>query len=293
MKKVVLTGATGFLGFALLKELIRNNIYVYALCRGNSPRISRLDGLPNVEILAADLSNLKTAEEISGCEVFYHLAWEGDRNDFASQYKNVEMSVNCLNLATKLGCKRFICTGSQAEYGNVKTRIKEETPLKPSTSYGACKVATYYLTASLANKLGIEHTWVRVFSVYGPHDNANTLIMTLMQELKSNLMPKLTTDATHIWNYLYEDDAAQALFIMGTSQISNTVYNLAGAESKPLKDFVEELRREIRPDIFISYGTEKSPVNLNVSIDKLCKETGWSLKRSFKETVSYLLCQQN
>ena len=269
MKKVVLTGGTGFLGFALLAELIQNDVHVYALCRENSRRRSRLDGLPNVTVIEEDLSRIEEIDGVSDCDVFYHLAWEGERNNFADQYKNVDISVNCLKLAEKVGCRRFICTGSQAEYGNVADFITEETPLNPTTAYGSCKAATYYLTADLAKRLNIEHTWVRVFSVYGPNDNPNTLIMSLMRDLQVKGEARLNTDGEHIWNYLYEEDVARALRLLGWNSRSDTIYNLASRDNKPLKEFVEGVWEQMGTDSVVQYGTDKSTINLNASSEKI------------------------
>ena len=274
MKKAVITGATGFLGYALVRELIQNGIYVYALCRRGSSRISRLQALGGIKVIEADFNSASHIEEAEGSDVFYHLAWEGGRNDFDAQYRNVALSVNCLKLASNLGCRRFICTGSQAEYGHVAGAITEETPLNPTTAYGACKAAAYYLTADLAKRLDIEHTWARVFSVYGPNDNQNTLIMMLIRDLTSKGEARLDTDGKQIWNYLHESDAARALRLLGNVNSSNTVYNVASRDSKPLKEFVEILRGEISETAAIHYGSVKSPVNLNVDVGKLIGSIG-------------------
>jgi len=290
LKKVVLTGATGYLGFALLTELIQNDIYVYALCRENSRRRSRLDVLPHVKVIEADLNHVEKIDDVSGCDVFYHLAWDTEQHrDFTRQYKNVDMSVNCLKLAKKLGCRRFICTGSQAEYGNVADLITEETLLKPTTSYGACKAATYYLTVDLAKRLNIEHTWARVFSVYGPNDGQNTLIMTIIRDLQSKGEANLNTNGEQMWNYLYEEDAARALRLLGWNPHSDTMYNLASRDNKPLKGFVEELRKRVNDSSIVWYGEEKSMVNMNVSSEKIRREIGEFENVKFVDGVSEML----
>lgn len=272
MKKAVITGATGFLGYVLLKELINNEVYVYVLIRKNSKRKSRLDGLKNIEIIEVT----KLCEEldcrIDDADVFYHLAWEGERNNFEEQYINVDITVNCLKLASALGCKRFVCTGSQAEYGLTNELITEETPLNPTTAYGACKVAAYYLAQDYAKRLNIELTWARVFSVYGSNDNPHTLISTLTVDLQSGKVIKLQTDGEHIWNYLHEEDVARALRLLGICNESNTVYNVASSESRPLKDYVGILRGKINQEATIKYSDKKSSVNLNVKPDKLIKD---------------------
>lgn len=288
LKTAVITGATGFIGFSLLKELIKNNVYVYLLCRPNSKRCSRLNGLSGLTVIEADLEHIEDINIPEKCDVFYHLAWEGERNNFEQQYKNIDISVNCLKFAAKLGCKRFICTGSQAEYGNTKSLITEEIPLVPTTSYGACKTAAYFTTSDLAYRLNIEHTWVRIFSVYGPNDNPNTLITNLVKNLKQNNYAALNTNGEHIWNYLYEDDAACALRMLGINYKATGVYNLAGRECKQLKLFVEEARRIIAPTASISYGNEESSVNLNVSIDKILNTIGTYENIAFSDGIKQI-----
>jgi nucleoside-diphosphate-sugar epimerase len=289
LKKAIITGATGFLGFSFLKELIHNKIYVYALCRKNSSRISRLNNLPNVTMIEADLNCLDDVNGLEECDTFYHLAWEGERNDFEKQYRNVEMAVNCLKLSSKLGCKRFICTGSQAEYGSTNELITEETPLKPTTAYGACKAAAYYLTSDLAKRLKTEHVWARVFSAYGPNDNPNSLIPYLIENLQLKNEATLQTDGEHIWNYLYEEDVARALRLLGQNEGISGTYNVASCESKPLKEYVEALHKVINADSVVRYGTGKSDVNLNVSVEKLRRDVGEFEVHNFINACTELL----
>ena len=285
LKTAILTGATGFVGYALLNELIENNVYVYVLCRPNSKRRSKLDGLKGITVIEANLEYLEKINNLKECDVFFHIAWEGERNNFEQQYKNINITINCLRLAAKLKCKRFICTGSQAEYGNKKELITEDTPLMPTTAYGACKTAAYFLTADFAQRLNIEHVWVRIFSLYGPNDNPNTLIANLIDKLKRNGNTELTTNGEHIWNYLYEEDAARALRLLGTNVYVTGVYNLVSNECKPLKYFVEEIHKIVAPNAVISYGAEKSAVNLNVSTEKICRAIGEFEKTTFIEGI--------
>jgi nucleoside-diphosphate-sugar epimerase len=285
LKTAVLTGATGFVGFALLNELIKNGVYVYVLCRPNSRRRARLNGLPGITVIETDLTHAETIDTVQAYDVFYHLAWEGERNNFEQQYKNIGISVNCLKLAAGLGCKRFICTGSQAEYGSTTELITEYTPLMPTTSYGACKTAAFYLTMDLASRISIEHTWVRIFSTYGPNDNPSTLIMNLVRGLRQDGSATLVTNGGHIWNYLYEGDAARALRLLGANEGVTGVYNLASRECKPLKHFVEEARQIVAPNASLTYGHEESAVNLNVSTEKIRRVIGEFENTAFSEGI--------
>ena len=283
MKKAIVTGATGFLGSALVKELTENDIFVYALCRKGSSRLSRLSDIRNIEVIETELSEFPITADINGADVFYHLAWEGERNNFDKQFRNIEMTLNCLKMAAESGCKRFICTGSQAEYGDTDELITEETKTNPTTAYGACKVAAYYTAENLANQLNIELTWTRVFSTYGPNDNPNTLISSLVKELSTNQTFTLQTSGRHIWNFLHEEDAARALRLLGWSNKSNTIYNVAGRDSRPLCEFIEEFKAKINPTAKIDYGDEICTVNMRVSTEKLINEIGEFENMAFGE----------
>ena len=98
--------------------------------------------------------------------------------------------------------------------------------------------------------------------------------MNLFTSLKNTGSAALTTNGEHIWNYLHEEDAARALRLLGTNEGLAGVYNLASRECKPLKFFVEEVKRIIAPNAFLTYGIEKSEVNLNVSTEKIRKAIG-------------------
>jgi nucleoside-diphosphate-sugar epimerase len=226
-----------------------------------------------VQIIEADLDNLDRVRGISG-DVFYHAAWEGGRNEFAAQYKNVSQAVNCAELAAKLDCKRFVGLGTQAEYGSTTELITEETPLNPTTAYGSCKVASHYLAADLAQRLGVEFVWARVFSVYGANDNANSLIPQLVEALQKSGEFALATDGLHMWNYLHEDDAARVLRLLGTCEAVSGVYNVASRECKPLREYVEAVRQLVNPEAVVRFGESKCDVGLWVSTERLRQVVG-------------------
>jgi len=278
LKTAVMTGATGFLGGALLRELIAEDWFVYALCRRDSRRRHRLEGLDRIEIIETDLSSATVDTRITGCDAFFHLAWEGGRNSFDEQFENVGITLNCLRLAEKLGAKTFLCTGSQAEYGETREMITEETAVNPCTSYGAAKAAAYFLARDYAKQTNVSLLWTRVFSVYGEHDNPNSLIPCLCKSLRKTGSAQLTTDGTQMWNYLHETDAARALRLLVESGVEG-VFNVASMESRPLREYVGMISDRI------SFGTEKSDVNLNVSVDKLHAVIGEWEKRQFEIAI--------
>lgn len=293
MKKAVLTGGTGFLGYWLLQELVARGVFVYVIQRRNSLRKERLNGIENIRIIELDMNEIQHLPDKidDSCDVFYHLAWEGGRNDFYGQTKNICDTVNAVQAAKEIECKRIILTGSQAEYGLHTDRVTEDTPTEPNTAYGASKLAACHLTRILAEQLKIEWTWVRIFSLYGPYDNPNTLISYLLRELLASRSPTVTR-ADQIWDYLHVYDAAKAICILGESEKTNTVYNLANGRNAPLKEFINKIVNTVDTSITINYGgfkPEMPIVSLNASVDKITTDTVWRPSIDFSEGVNDLL----
>jgi len=287
MKTAIVTGATGFIGHWLLKELIENDVFVYAVCRKNSSRLSRLANLTNIEVIELDMENIAMLPKYcSHADTFYHLAWEGERNDFISQITNINNSAHAIQIADKIGVKHFIMTGSQAEYGICHDRIDENHSTNPNTAYGVCKLSAYLILKVLSEQLSVSFTWVRIFSVYGNDDSSNTLLISyLVNCLKENKEPELT-DCKQLWDFLYAKDAANALYLLGNMEKTG-IYNLAYGESRILKDFIIEARDLLNPNIKLNFGMNKNynKGELNVNVDKIKMETGWVPKTNFKEGI--------
>ena len=286
MKTAILTGGTGFLGFWLLKELIENNVFVYAVVRRNSKRRKRLNELTGIEIIELNMDEISRLPfYVHSADTFYHLAWEGGRNDFSSQAKNIQCSVDAMEAARRIGIKQFIMTGSQAEYGICHREMAEETPGNPNTAYGACKLASFQILDVLSKQINLPLTWVRVFSVYGEGDSPNTLISYLTKCFMDGSTAVLTS-GNHLWDFLYAKDAAVALYLLGMKKKSGT-YNLAFGESRPLKEFVMEARDLLCPDadLIFESGVPYSGTELNANVDKIKRELGWSPQTMFNAGI--------
>ena len=125
MKRAIITGATGSVGTALIKELVSNDVEVLVLCREGSKRNDNILKHPLVEKIYCSLDELEHLENDTGkvYDVFYHFAWQGttgaSRNDMYLQNKNVKYTLDAVGAAHRFGCHTFIGAGSQAEYGRV------------------------------------------------------------------------------------------------------------------------------------------------------------------------------
>lgn len=288
IKRVIVTGAAGFSGAVLVNAMRKMDITVYAIVRPNSIHNERLAKNDGVIIIPTDLSQLSSIREhiTDECDCFIHLAWTGDKN-VEGQKKNIGYTLDAIYIAKKLGCKRFICTGSQAEYGIVSPNeliLENRTP-KPFTAYGATKVAACYLSKQYADELGIEWLWGRIFSVIGKYEPRGRMLPDLYHALKNHTRYSLSSCSQN-WDYLDVHDEADALLALMRYGKSGEIYNIANGNYKPLKVFTEELYSIVNYSGSITYGEDPIPyVSLQPSVEKICKDTGWYARRTFRNSI--------
>ena len=278
MKKCIVTGAAGFTGCNLVERLLAAGYFVYCVVRENSAHNKRLENLANVQLVYADLAEYKNLyQQIQEpCEVFFHLAWQGGRYDFAAQYQNVEDTLGALEAAKKIGCKRFVCTGSQAEYGPHQDLITEETCPHPIDAYGSAKLAACILTRQRAMDLGIEWIWGRIFSLYGKYEAETRMLPALVKSLRENKDFQMATDGRQNWDYLYVSDGAEALIALMEKGKTGEIYNIAHGNYRMMREFVGLVEKIVGNTACVVYDeTKVSLYSLQPSSEKLKRDTGW------------------
>ena len=200
----------------------------------------------------------------------------GGRYDFAAQYGNIADTLGALEAAGRLGCRRFICTGSQAEYGRQTALITEETCPHPTDAYDAAKLAACALSRQRAADLGIEWIWGRVFSLYGRYEQEGRMLPALVNSLRLEQAFALSSSGAQNWDYLYAADAANALLALAERGRAGEIYNIANGGYRPLRDYIEEARRVLVAESAVAYGTADAGVfSLQPSVEKIQRDTGW------------------
>lgn len=309
MPGVVITGATGVIGMALIEKLVEEKIYVTALVNPDSARVSRIPECEYVTILPCGISdyssNEKLCEQIGTAEVFYHLAWAGTfgeaRNNVELQEKNVEYTLDALRLSKSLGCRTFIGVGSQAEYGRVSGILHEDTPCNPENEYGRGKLKAGIRSRELAAELDIKHIWTRVLSIYGPYDGEATMVTSTINKLIEGEIPALTK-GEQMWDYLYSKDAARALYLLGfggedgNGGRDGRIYPIGSGKARPLREYIEIMRDEANPGAELGFGQvpygPKQVMHLCADISGLKEDVGfepaYSFEKGIEETVDFL-----
>ena len=293
MKKVIVTGATGMIGINLIKYLINNQVEVTAIIRPNSERKKYLDKLKNIKIVECELNNIENANIMEGdYDIIYHLAWEGTtgifRNNIEMQLRNVQYTLNTIKLAKRINCKRLIGAGSQAEYGRVEGKINEQTNVNPETAYGVAKLCAGRMGRILAEDLGIEFIWTRILSIYGEYDRKDTMVMSSIIKMINGEMPKYTL-AEQTWDYLYVQDVAKAMYLLGEKGKNGEIYCIGSGSEKKLREYIEEIKNQINPNLKLKFGqipySTNQVMRLCADISKLSQDTGFKPEISFENGI--------
>ncbi len=293
IKTAVITGPTGAIGTSLSKLLSDKGIRVYAVVRPESHRSEHLRGINGVEIVECDVSGLdKLPNLIPSADTFFNLAWAKTtgqgRNDMDAQIRNVQYTLDAVRAAGALGCSVFIGAGSQAEYGRVGGPLTPFTPCFPENGYGMAKLCAGQMSRVECEKFGIEHIWPRFLSVYGPYDGENALIPILIKKLLNGEKMPLTS-GEQLWDYLYADDAAEALYRLALYGKRGSVYPVGCGSAKPLRDYLEIVRDAIDPTLPLGFGEvpygDKQVMHLEADLAAIEKDTRFHPNTSFEEGI--------
>ena len=294
--KAIVTGASGMIGSALIRLLLKENYEIIAIVRPNSKKIENIPKDDKITIVECDLSSLKLLfDNFSECDLFFHFGWIGtmgnSRDDVYLQLKNIEYTLDAVKLAKKSGCKTFVGAGSQAEYGSTDKKLSPNTPVNPVTGYGIAKYSAGKLSRLLAKELSIKHCWGRILSVYGPGDN-NSMIMSCINSISNN-EPFNTTKGDQLWDYLYCDDCAQAFYDIAKKGNDGKTYTIGSGMIKPLKEYINIIKDLINPDFEVGFGKidyfPNQVMYLCADINELTKDTGFKPKTTFIEGIQTII----
>lgn len=292
MNKIIITGATGCVGSAVVRQALVRNMEVTCLVHKDSKRLTNLPRDSRVNIIECSLSDYENIQLPGTYDAFIHLSWEktfgASRDDAEVQARNIQYTLDAVRLAHRCGCEVFVGAGSQAEYGVQTQDLTPSLPVKPESGYGIAKYAAGRLSAMLCRSLSIRHNWVRILSVYGPNDGENTLISYAIRELKACRSPELTK-CEQIWDYLYADDAGDAILSVAANGVDGKTYPLGSGQGRKLSEYIEEIRQIINPSVKVQYGVKDyyphQPMHLVADISELTNDTGWQPRTSFEEGI--------
>lgn len=291
MKKAIVTGANGFVGGALVKELVNNGIEVVALdLEGHNNNLPKSD---LVKFYPFDLTNafeIKDRMKETEIDTFYHFAWAGSagvaRADVALQLNNAKWTVDCLKLAKELGCQRFVNAGSIMELETTAAAFKAGNKPGLGYIYGSGKLVAHTMCKSVAADIGIDLVWAMITNAYGVGERSPRMVNTTIQKCIRGEAPQFTA-GTQNYDFVYIDDVARAFRLIGQNGKPFCEYLIGSSNAKPLKEFLLEMKAAIAPDLDFVFGdipfTGVNQPLEEFDCSKTEKDTGFKAEISFGE----------
>lgn len=289
------------IGAALIKECIKKGIEVYAVIRASSGKKMRLPESEKLHMVDCSLEELEALPQkiTEKCDTFYHIAWgntgENRNSSTELQSRNIAYTLAAVKTAYALGCRRFIGAGSQAEYGPMDVdKISPDSPVNPTTPYGAAKLASGQLARMLCKELGMECIWPRIFSVYGIYEKETTMVASGLRKMLAGEKTSFTP-ALQRWDYLFSADAGRAYYLIGEKGKDGAVYCVGSGKAALLKDYIEimaELTGAEETGIGARPYPEGAVMNLCADISSLTADTGfvpeYTFREGIRETITWL-----
>jgi len=296
MKKVIVTGATGFIGRHTIPFLLQKGYEVHAVSSksiGHKAFVSQglfhhTADLMNSDAVTKLFANVKPTHLL-------HLAWYATPGKFWTAPENldwVKASIHLLQCFTANNGARVVMAGTCAEYDwSADICDEKTTPLKPATLYGVCKHSLHQILESYANKIGLSYAWGRVFFLHGPHEYTERLVPYVI----TNLLKKSIAKCSHgmqIRDFMHVEDTADAFVTLLDSPLQGAI-NVASGKEVVLRDVLHTIATELSAKDLIQFGaftqTQNDPPRIIADVKRLSHELNWRPKYSLESGLQHTI----
>ena len=299
LKRVLITGASGFIGHHCLEPLLARGYDVHAV--SSQPRRSNAGG---VEWLQADLLEPGAAKTLVGAvrpTHLLHLAWYVVPGKVISAPENFEWvgaSMELVRAFVDQGGERLAIVGSGYEYDCTYGRCLEaSTPTAPSTVYGSCKLTLNLQVQSFCGQAGVSAAWGRAFFLYGPREHPQRLVSSVILSLLEG-EPARCSHGRQVRDYMHVQDVADGLVALLDSEVTGSV-NVSSGRGMSVGEVAMTIGRLLgRPEL-IQLGaipTRVDDLALVVGDNtRLVSEVGWKqsleLEAGLRQTIDWWRAQ--
>ncbi|MGO9607082.1 MAG: NAD-dependent epimerase/dehydratase family protein [Candidatus Binataceae bacterium] len=295
IKRVLLTGASGFIGRHCMAPLCAAGYEVHAVSsRDRSPKCAE------AKWHRADLLDRSQVEQlvrrIKPTDLL-HFAWYAIPGKYTTSSENLRWCQSTLELLyafAENGGKRAVFAGTCFEYDSRYGFCNEElTPSRPSTLYGVCKNSTREVVAGFSRQFGISAAWGRIFYLYGPHEPEARLVpAVILALLRGQNAP--CGHGRQVRDFLHVEDTASAFVSLLKSELEGTV-NIASGDPITIRSLVGHIAGLLNSRNKIEFGAipaaPNDPPFLVADTRRLREEVGWqpktNLERGLEDTINW------
>lgn len=291
--RVLVTGATGFIGRQTLTPLTERGFEVHAVSSRPAKGSAGEYTWHRADLLEAS-DRARLIEETRASHLL-HLAWTVEHGKFWTAPENrdwVEASLDLVERFVAAGGQRAALAGTCAEYDWGHALLEEATtPIAPATLYGQAKDDLRRRAEKLSSTGGLSLAWGRVFFIYGPHEHPNRLVSSVIRALLAG-EPALCSHGEQIRDFLDVRDLGGAFAALLASQVEGPV-NLASGDPRPIKEVVLEIARQLARRDLVRLGAREAPTGdppaLEAAVERLRTEVGWHPAHSLEEGLAHAI----
>ena len=293
MKKIIVTGAGGFIGGALTKLALERGLTVYGVDISEYA-LERFVENDNFTPVIADFTQYDHLHEVlpEGADVFYHFAWQGvfgeAFRDYRLQLSNAARACDALTAAMKLGCGKCVFAGTMNEY-EMDTYISADR-FEPRYTYiySAAKQVSEAVCKTLAHNGGIAYNCGRIAMAFGENNRSmmvpNVVMKNLLEGEPCRLIP-----GSGLYDMIYIDDIAEAFLAIGERGIDMKSYYVGHRQLRTFQEIIEEIAEILNPNVPLQFGAyPDAPSGVDYSridLDALYRDTRFECRADFRESI--------
>ncbi|MCA1690334.1 MAG: NAD-dependent epimerase/dehydratase family protein [Actinobacteria bacterium] len=289
MSRILVTGATGFVGRETVVGLLRRGHEVHAVARGRGP------GAGGVTWHEADLLDPESPARVLAAaqpETLLHIAWYAEHGKFWTSPRNLDWVEATLRLLHEFArtdaARRVVMAGTCAEYAWTRDRYPEDAPCAPHTLYGAAKHGLHIIAGAFAAERSLSFAWGRLFFLYGPAEAPGRFVPTVARALLAG-QPASMTAGTQIRDFLHVADAGDAFAALTLAETEGPV-NIASGAGVSLRDLAGLIAAAAggaeRLEIGAIPTRPDDPPSLVADVTRLRDEVGWRPRIALAEGMA-------
>ena len=246
-KKILIIGGTGFIGFHLAQVAKKKNFDTVIISTRKPKKIRKLQ---NVKYIICDITNKKKLEFILKNMNFDFVVNLGGYVDHTNKTKTFQSHYNgCKNIANiflNKKIKSFVQIGSGGEYGNLKSPHKETNICRPQSNYSKAKYQSTKFLISLFKKKNFPSTIVRLYQVYGPRQDANRFLSTIIKKcLNNKKFP--SSEGIQYRDFTYIDDVIRSIFLIFKEKKSRgKIFNIGFGAPIKIRNIVYKIIKKCK-----------------------------------------------
>lgn len=265
-RRVLLTGATGFVGRQVLASLLERGARVVPVVRPGS--VGKLLASPRLEepLLTGDLFTEDESwwqQKLRGIDTLMHVAWYTEPGQYQFSAENMNCLIGTLRMAqaaAKVGVKRFVGVGTCFEYAQSGRPLRVDSPLVASSPYAACKAAAYFALSQLLPQCDVQFAWCRLFYLYGEGEDARRLVPAIRKHLSEGRSVDLTS-GTQVRDFLDVSEAGRQIADLALSGKTGAV-NVCSGKPVTVRELAESIADEYgRRDLLRFGARQDNPVD--------------------------------